>query len=326
MEKGKKSVIVAEANPEAARLTERLLAANGYRVRIAPADEGLAALAREEGGATVLLAADAGSPDGFALARSLAQAPSAPAVVIVDGSPSVARAIMAGTVGAFDYLARPFPVTALRDVLGRACSVIASARVPRRLLEAYLAENGAAQAQAGDSVRVPGRKPGHAPAAARRSQLAEELVLLDVFAGRKIVGERQAAGLRERLEGQDPEASGRETLFAMLEALDSGLYAKCQAHLADLAKTPPVPLDAYPVLERNLGSADPALLERYSAVPFGRVADQTLVAMPNPASASARGELSAAFGGKCRFFICSASAARTALAKIRKLREGGADE
>lgn len=91
--------------------------------------------------------------------------------------------------------------------------------------------------------------------------------------------------------------------LAILENENSGLCEAVVAGLADETRTVPIAIEAFEQTAQLIREIPAHLVRVRGVVPFGRIADETLVAVANPADENLRQEVSVCFGGRCRFFL-----------------------
>jgi EAL domain-containing protein (putative c-di-GMP-specific phosphodiesterase class I) len=114
------SVLVVDDEPAVARMTERLLGRNGYRVTVAHGGKEAIELARTNAFDAIVSDLDMPGVDGRALLRAIRQSNLDVPFVFLTGNPDLQSAIDAVEYGAFRYLVKPVPPQQLFDVVSRA--------------------------------------------------------------------------------------------------------------------------------------------------------------------------------------------------------------
>jgi EAL domain-containing protein (putative c-di-GMP-specific phosphodiesterase class I) len=114
------SVLVVDDEPAVARMTERLLARNGYRVTVAGGGKEAIALAQTRSFDAIVSDLDMPGVDGRALLRAIRKSNLDVPFVFLTGNPDLQSAIEAVEYGAFRYLVKPVPPQELFDVVSRA--------------------------------------------------------------------------------------------------------------------------------------------------------------------------------------------------------------
>ena len=120
------SILVVEDNPDIRSLLDRILVRLGYAPTIV--ETGTAALDALEDARYDLILTDLNLPDiaGDDLIRRARQHPHCPPAILMSGESCDQAELALGEGSRVDVLAKPFSITALRDILNRALS-------PRRL-------------------------------------------------------------------------------------------------------------------------------------------------------------------------------------------------
>jgi len=113
-------VLVVDDEPAVARMTERLLGRNGYRVTVAHGGKEAIELARTNAFDAIVSDLDMPGVDGRALLRAIRQSNLDVPFVFLTGNPDLQSAIDAVEYGAFRYLVKPVPPQQLFDVVSRA--------------------------------------------------------------------------------------------------------------------------------------------------------------------------------------------------------------
>jgi len=111
------SILVCDDEARFRAMLEQVLVDEGHDVRTVP--DGHAAIAALEKGSFDLVITDMRMPgvDGFAVLDAARRTPSAPAVVAITGYASIDETVLAIRHGAQDYLAKPFPIDRLLEVV-----------------------------------------------------------------------------------------------------------------------------------------------------------------------------------------------------------------
>jgi DNA-binding NtrC family response regulator len=117
----KKNILVIDDDPQIRELLQTRLESGGYEVATAAdGEDGLAALKRK--GGTDLILTDLRMPvmNGLEFLRHLAKGKAAPPVIVLTAYGSVAEAVEAMKLGAYDFLEKPYSGADLLDMVQRA--------------------------------------------------------------------------------------------------------------------------------------------------------------------------------------------------------------
>jgi DNA-binding NtrC family response regulator len=111
------SILVCDDEARFRAMLEQVLVDEGHDVKTVP--DGHAAIAALERGGFDLVITDMRMPgvDGFAVLDAARRTPAAPAVVAITGYASIDETVLAIRHGAQDYLAKPFPIDRLLEVV-----------------------------------------------------------------------------------------------------------------------------------------------------------------------------------------------------------------
>ena len=104
--------------------------------------------------------------------------------------------------------------------------------------------------------------------------------------------------------------------LALIENENPAIAETASSCVADESKVPPIALEAFDQYLTLAKELPEKLVKVRGAVPFGKVADETLVAVANPMDAELRKEIAARFGGRCHFFFVPPLSLGIVLAKL----------
>ena len=330
MLKQEKNVLLLIANRRVSTLTAKLLEAHGFKCVEASTFTQALTLVGNGGAQIVLVDFGVEPDDGCRFAAEAKKLPGGIPVVVCDSEPSVARARQVRASAAFDYLCCPFVVPDLVGCLKRGMAVFASLRKPFAALDAYLMANG----ETPEIVRAPDAAvpaESNSPSAAqaisssvasdsserpapvgRDDLLRRERELLVALRTNGVLDEDVEGKAAEKLVQESQTPDGTLSALAALELVSEDVWDRAAEWVAEDRKAPPVDFGSFPPDEKLVRAVDQSVLRTLLAVPFAKLESVTLVALPNPDGA-ARSAVEKAVGGDCRFFTCSALAAKAAL-------------
>lgn len=91
--------------------------------------------------------------------------------------------------------------------------------------------------------------------------------------------------------------------LALVEAENPAVAETAAAHVADESRVPPIALEAFDQYLSLAQELPEKLVKVRGVVPFGKVADEMLVALANPMDEELKREIMENFGGRCHFFF-----------------------
>ena len=215
--------------------------------------------------------------------------------------------VMPGDLATLEFLCLGYERLGERDRLERFRSLLAEAR---RLGDGTCAKSRPA-AEAESDELLDARFAGHEAA------VLAETALLAWLEFNGAIDKDLSDRVGEQLQGLGV-ATG-EFLISALAVLEAENPAAAEAAalcIADDTHLPPIALEAfdqYLTLARELPER---LVRVRGVVPFGKVADETLVALANPLDKDLQQALSAYFGGKCHFYFAPPSSLAIALSRL----------
>lgn len=137
-----------------------------------------------------------------------------------------------------------------------------------------------------------------------RAAVKAETDLLAWLESNAIVDKELAGKVGEQLRALGQATGGfLVSALSILESENPGVAETAAACVADETKTPPIALEAFDQYLTLAKELPEDLMRVRGAVPFGKVADETLVALANPMDAGLRKEIAERFGGKCHFYF-----------------------
>ena len=104
--------------------------------------------------------------------------------------------------------------------------------------------------------------------------------------------------------------------LALIEAADPAVAEAAAVRVADESRIPPIALESFDQYLTLAQELPETLVKTRGTVPFGKVADETLVALANPLDTELKQAVSAHFGGKCHFFFAPPLSLGIVLAKL----------
>lgn len=156
-------------------------------------------------------------------------------------------------------------------------------------------------------------KAGAAGAAAAEPDEQSEGRKAALKAERMLLTRLETAGVIERVladkVGEELQSLGTVSgeflisTLALVEAENPTAAENAAAYVADESRTPPIALEAFDQYLTLAKELPEPLVRMRGAVPFGKVADEMLVALANPLDEHLKREIAAHFGGKCHFFF-----------------------
>lgn len=174
-----------------------------------------------------------------------------------------------------------------------------AAALKLRALLTPTAKSGSAPAMPfGSASRVPARED------AKSQALAAELKLIEWLEKNEVVDRELLATCGEQLRALvSAKGDFLVSALAVLNGENPAAAEAASAVIADETKTPPIALESFEQVTTLAQELPERFVRVHGAVPFGRIADEMLVALANPMDADLRRTVSAMFGGKCHFFM-----------------------
>ena len=147
--------------------------------------------------------------------------------------------------------------------------------------------------------------------------IAAERSLLDWLESTGTIDKELAGKVREQLDALS-SAKGvfLISVLSMIESENPLTAEMASAAVADESRTPPIALEAFDQYLALAPELPENFLKMRGAIPFGKVADEMLVALANPMDRILRKQISAYFGGKCHFYFVPPLSLNLVLAKL----------
>lgn len=165
------------------------------------------------------------------------------------------------------------------------------------------------------------------PSAIASAAIEAEAKLLQTLVGDKILDEETANSISQKI-ADIANLSGCFLIsaLALLEKENSAVAESAAAHVADLAGTPPIPIESFDLSGEILKSLPEPLMRVRGVLPFAKLAGTLLVASLNTLDQKLKHEIEAAANCPCQHYIAHPRAMEETLERIFAETKGPAEE